>query len=192
MALIYLYRHGEQSNETGLLPSNIPISEIATGKVNEWAELCPLAPDIIIVSSYLSSKQSGRPFINKGLCDRIQIWRVHPFLNISPKKLQKADKQQSHQLMTCYWEKLDPEYKDGKDAESFIDLIERVRECITLIAEQKDKKIVMISHESFLNAIRWLIKNKDTAINGKSMMDYYQFNQSHPIAYLKGFTLSIG
>ncbi|MGZ0012919.1 hypothetical protein [Providencia hangzhouensis] len=49
MALIYLYRHGEQSNETGLLPSNIPISEIATGKVNEWAELCPLAPDIIIV-----------------------------------------------------------------------------------------------------------------------------------------------
>lgn len=189
MALIYLYRHGKQDNQTGLPPSNIPLSKTANEEAKQWAESCPFLPDIIAVSSYLCSKQSAKPFLSKGLADKIQIWQVHPFCNLSPKKQRGTETQELEQ---CYWEKCDPEHKDSRDSESFMDFIERARNCISLIAELKDKKIVIISHESFLNAIRWLIKNKNTPINSKSMVDYHQFNKNQPIEYLKGFTLRIG
>jgi 2,3-bisphosphoglycerate-dependent phosphoglycerate mutase len=79
-----------------------------------------------------------------------EIWRVEEFTYLS----QCRRPAERELLSNAYWERSDPDYRDGPDAESFKMFIERVIGVLELL---QDKSAIVFTHSGFIKAVYWII-----------------------------------
>ena len=192
MPTVWFIRHGESEANVGL-PTIDPALVSLTWRGRRQAERvakafgCP--PSLIIVSSFLRAKETAEPLISlypHVPYIRKELMREFTYLSLPEgdhllAKQKETTKQERKPLVDAYWERLDPEYVDGDGAESFVQFINRVSQAITWLKERKEDFIAVFSHEQFILAALWLLKNTHRKIDSLYMRQFHSFLKTDPL-----------
>lgn len=156
---IHLVRHAESEANAGgntSDPSSILLTE--KGKLQASDLLRKFTheslPDLILVSSFIRTRQTAEPFIRKYPAIPVEIWPLHEFTFLSPSKCQNTTSQDRQLMVRDYWAKCDPYFIDGVGAESFIEFTHRITECIKKMQILNHPLVVVFTHGQVMRFIK--------------------------------------
>ena len=186
MKRIWLVRHAESQANSGMRtsdPAEILLTPAGHVQAQKLATQFLEPPNLIVMSPFVRAKQTAQPLIKKYENIPYEEWDVHEFTYLAPSKCQKTTTHDRLPMVRKYWEANDPLYCDGVGAESFVAFIECVRLIVSRLRSRKEKFIAMFSHQQFILAVLWIIKNNpDSVISSESMQRYKNFLDSNKLA----------
>jgi len=160
MATVWFIRHAESESNAGL-PTLHPEGIELTAKGYKQAELIARkfeeAPRLIVTSSYIRTQQTALPSIRRFPECRQEEWPVHEFTYLASSHNQHTTIADRRPLVYAYWERQDPFYVDGKEAESFFDFMKRVQKVLDHLTHFEEDFIAIFSHEQFILAVLWTL-----------------------------------
>ena len=176
---VFLIRHAESMGNAGMrttTPAGNNLTDKGRKQAGELAASINEVPDLIVWSSYSRTRETALPLVQKYPEVRTEEWPdIQEFTYLSPRKCFNTTPEERKPWVMSYWEKMNPEYRDGDGAESFSDMIERARKLITKDKERPESIIMIFTHGQFMEAIRILLAYpKNDCI---SLMKHFNENQ---------------
>lgn len=185
---IWFIRHGESltNADENLRSDDFSSSEISLSKkgekqAEELLKYFENAPDLIITSPYVRTKETAKPLINKHPHVKHEEWPIHEFTYLSKKRCFNTTFLERETWRDEYWERSDPYHNDGEGSESFIDFMERVRETLEKIKKRKENFIVLFSHGYTMAAVRYVLAKNPKKITPEVMRDYKKYFKANKI-----------
>lgn len=168
---IWIIRHAESCSNAGL-----PTIGSHDNGLSEWgyrqSKCIPTAvkhsPDLIVTSPYLRTQLTAQPLIEQFPHIPIEVWQIQEFTYLSLPLDQPTTPSIRKPLSKAYWDRSDPEYVDGANAESLVQLMERVRTALKQL-QQQSGFVVVFSHGFFIKAMLWQILANPTVIDAVAM-----------------------
>ncbi|MGK8801267.1 histidine phosphatase family protein [Acinetobacter seifertii] len=190
---IFLIRHAEsEANINGKTLSHASIALSQNGHKQAQA-LCSKLPviDHVIVSQYLRTHQTAAPLLEKYNLNFEVNEHLHEFSYLSERKCANTNMDDRKAWVNAYWEKMDYQYKDADDAESFEDLYMRVQAFhvkLKVLAENYvQKNLAVFSHGQFLQLLMMQIQQPQPL--SKNLMQQFRYNLvDQPIRNTQFFT----
>ncbi|EPF6421021.1 TPA: histidine phosphatase family protein [Acinetobacter baumannii] len=190
---IFLIRHAEsEANINGKTLSHASIALSKHGHKQAQA-LCSKLPEIdhVIVSQYLRTHQTAAPLLEKYNLSFEVDEHLHEFSYLSERKCANTNMDDRKAWVNAYWEKMDYQYKDADDAESFEDLYMRVQafhEKLKVLNENYvQKNLAVFSHGQFLQLLMMQIQQPQPI--SKDLMQQFRYNLVYqPIRNTQVFT----
>ena len=139
------------------------------------------APDLLITSPYVRTKETAKPLMSKYPAIQQEEWPIHEFTYLSSKRCFNTTFLEREPWKDEYWEKSNPAHNDGDGAESFTDFMERVRETIEKIKRREENFIVLFSHNYTIVAIRYILEKNPKKITPEVMRDFKKYFKANPI-----------
>lgn len=188
--VVRLVRHGESVANAGHAtadPGNIPLSALGQKQAEALSHSVRTPPSRIVCSPFLRARQTAEPVARRfGL--RPEIWPIQEFTYLAPGRCVGTTGAERRLWVEEFWEKSDPNYVDGPGAESFVDLIERVRMALGRL-ESCRGGILMIGHGQFMQALRWWHSQQPATLRGTHMQAFRQGDVDAPIKNCEGYVL---
>ncbi len=185
---IWFIRHGESlaNADENLKSNDFSTSEISLSKkgeqqARELLEHFKDAPDLIITSPYVRTKETANPLMNKHPNVPHEEWPIHEFTYLSSKRCSNSTSLEREPWRDDYWKKSDPHHNDGEGAESFVDFMERVRDTLKKIEKRKENFIVLFSHGYTIAAVKYILEKNPRKITPKVMQDYKKYFKANKI-----------
>ena len=174
---IFLIRHAEsEANINGRTLSHASITLSENGK-RQAKQLCVSLPqiDYVIISKYLRTYQTAEPILQKYRITAEIDGNIHEFSYLSERKCANTNLDDRKEWVKAYWEKMDCDYRDGDDAESFTDLYIRVqlfhKKLRQLEKEYAEKNLVIFTHGQFLRLLLTL-KDRPKPLSRELMQNF--------------------
>jgi hypothetical protein len=120
----------------------------------------------------------------------VETWPVQEFTYLEPARCANTTVAQRREWVDAYWSRSDPPYRDGQDAESFMDFIARAQSFLHRLAEHPAQDIAVFSHGQFINAVAWLIERKPQQIDSQAMADWREYEITNHVPNGGGYTLT--
>jgi 2,3-bisphosphoglycerate-dependent phosphoglycerate mutase len=177
---VWLIRHGESESNAGLPgsgPSDTPLTRLGLQQAEQVAEAFPEPPALIVTSPFLRAWQTAQPTIARFPAAAVQEWPVQEFTYLGDLHGQATTGRQREPYARAYWEQLDPRLVNG-DAESFADLIDRVRECLDRLDRHSSAFIAVFTHGTFTRALLWSLATGTTDLSSESMRHFRAFAET--------------
>ncbi|WP_252579958.1 histidine phosphatase family protein [Legionella lytica] len=153
---LWLARHGESSINAGIWSTN-PADARLTLLGQEQAQTAAAhiieTPDLIICSPFIRAQESANYISQIWPTVPLNIWPIQELIYLSPAKMFPLSPAERKARITDYWQKADPCYCDGDDAESFANFLGRVRLFHTKIIQQQGF-VVVVGHGLFFQAFQ--------------------------------------
>jgi broad specificity phosphatase PhoE len=137
-----------------------------------------VAPDLIVISPYLRARQTAVPTLNRFPNVPHEEWPVNEFTYLNPIRYQGTTGTERRPFALAYWERNDPQEKEGGAGESFAELLARVQEIVTRLRQHPAEFIAVFSHGLFLRALIWSVMIGITEATPQSMKQYHHFIQA--------------
>ena len=158
MVEVWHIRHGESEANAGLATENPP--DVALTKLgHDQAYKTSLAfkqpPTLIVTSKYKRAMQTAQYTMDRFPNVPVETWDVHEFTYLSYAVIGKTTMQERRPIVQAYWERSDPAYIHGEDAESFEGFIHRIKKTEEQILAKEDQFIAIFSHGFVMKAILW-------------------------------------
>lgn len=181
-----LIRHGQSEANAGIVSvtaAQIPLTPLGHLQAQEIANTfakCPgLKPDLIVVSPFLRARQTAKPTSDRFPTIPWEIWPVQEFSFINLQKYENTTKYDRQVWVNDFWQRCDPFYRDGDEAESFVDLIERLQGFSDRLKQQdnrsRDRLIVVFSHGQFSKAFLFFHLFGLLPVNCATMRKFWTF-----------------
>jgi len=156
---LWLIRHGESEANAGRpseTPGGTPLTEKGHRQGQAVADTFEEPPGLVVVSPFLRSQQTAAPLLKKFNLTP-ETWPVQEWVYLEPSRYRGTTEQDRRPSVREYLEKNDPNYRDGQDAESFRDLLDRVDEFGEHLEQAIERvtSVVAFSHGRFMKAILW-------------------------------------
>ncbi|KKN22495.1 hypothetical protein LCGC14_0914480 [marine sediment metagenome] len=170
MKEIWFIRHAESEGNAGIRTANTQDNPL-TQKGLKQAEALTThlyfsdEPDLIIHSKYKRTIQTMQPFVD-GLPHNgtphipIKEWPVHEYTYLCGKKYANSTEPERRPAKKIYWGKMDPDYVDGSDAESFSSFARRAHSTIKKLSGHPAKLIYVYTHGWFIKMVTWILLNE--------------------------------
>jgi probable phosphoglycerate mutase len=161
MATVWFIRHAECETNIGLPTADATAAQLTPKGIKQAGQIAsalPHCPDLIITSSYLRAKQTADYTCRRFPHAPLEEWPVHEFTYLSQSVSGRSttiDERRS--LVDEYWSRLDQHYTDGNGAESFTNLMNRVRDVLDRLKNSDVDFIVVFSHGQFILAVLSLL-----------------------------------
>jgi broad specificity phosphatase PhoE len=175
---IFLIRHAEsEANINGKTLSHASIALSEHGH-KQAQVLCANLPEInhVIVSQYLRTQQTAAPILEKYHLTFEVDEHLHEFSYLSERKCANTNLNDRKGWVNAYWDKMDCQYRDADDAESFEDLYLRVQafhEKLKAVAEHYAKKnLAVFSHGQFLQLL--IMQIQQPRLLNKELMQQFR------------------
>jgi broad specificity phosphatase PhoE len=181
---IILVRHGQSvTNAGGRAADQVsnPLTELGRTQSREFAERLDCKPTLFVVSPFLRAQQTSEPLRQRFPDVPVERWPIQEFSFLNPalhRGTSEADRE-SHAVV--YWQREDPVYTDGPEAESFTLFLDRARETIHRLADRRlatrdaDGCIVVFTHGFFMQAIRMVLLFPN-ATDAELMANFQRFH----------------
>ena len=182
MKHLWLIRHAESLANIGeatTSPAEIPLSDEGKRQAKQLAELTQVRPDLIIHSPYQRAKQTALPFIDKFTDVGAEEQLVQEFTYLAVSRCRGTNREQRKPWVDEYWQRADPSYADGDQAESFAEFIARCARFMQALVEKDFGLAFVFTHEQFIKGLVW--KNLVGLADADSMKGYYSFDHSFRI-----------
>jgi probable phosphoglycerate mutase len=158
---IILVRHGQSvTNAGGRAADQVsnPLTELGRAQAREFAERFDCKPTLLVTSSFLRAQQTAEPLRQRFPDIPVEEWPIHEFsfLNSALHKGTSEADREPH--VVGYWQREDPVYIDGPEAESFTLFVGRARETIRrFISSNPGGCVVVFTHGFFMQAMRLVL-----------------------------------
>ncbi|MBI3218567.1 MAG: histidine phosphatase family protein [Bacteroidetes bacterium] len=146
---VTLIRHGESEANAGVTtsdPASIELTELGRLQAIDFAEKITQQPDLIIVTPYLRTDQTAMPTMKRFPATKVETWPLHEFTYLSPAMCRNTTGDERAPLVLEYWEKCDPYFVHGTDAESYEQFSMRVINCINRLRNLKCEMVYIFTH----------------------------------------------
>ncbi len=151
---LWLIRHGETEINAGnwsAKPFETHLTSLGREQAKNVATEITEQPDLLIISPLPRAKETAEFLLNQWPNTPYQTWPIQELIYLSPKRLQQLSSLARKEEIKRYWQKNDPYYIDGDDAESFAAFLQRIVHFQTEIVKQRGF-VVVIGHGQFLKA----------------------------------------
>ncbi|HMF59481.1 MAG TPA: histidine phosphatase family protein [Vicinamibacterales bacterium] len=176
---IILVRHGQSvTNAGGRSADQVsnPLTELGRAQSRDFAERLDCDPTLFVTSSFLRAQQTSEPLRQRFPDVPVEEWPIQEFSFLNPslhKGTSEADRESN---VVAYWQREDPAYTDGPEAESFTLFLDRAREVIRRLATRDQGGcIVVFTHGFFMQAIR-LVLLFPNATDAELMANFQRFH----------------
>lgn len=186
MKKVWFIRHAESAananpNHRSASADSIELSSVGLEQAKGVSKLFNTAPNLIVTSPYLRTKQTARGLLERFPEVSHEEWPVFEFSYLSPLKYNNSTPEERRPHAKKFWETCDPQYCDGDGAESFSDLLNRAEKVYKKIIEREENFIVIFSHGQFMSAFDWLIKNDHSGADSENMREFYDLLKTDEI-----------
>lgn len=183
MTEVWYIRHGESESNAGLATTGtaqVALTELGHEQARKASAAFSKAPDLIVTSKYTRAIQTAQYTMERFPHVPVETWETHEFSYLT--RLGTSTIAERWPRARAYWERNDPAYVDGVDAESFENFIGRVQ---TMQAEIQKRSglgfIAIFGHGFLMKALFWthLIGSYD--VSTEYMQRYYAFNRTFEV-----------
>lgn len=168
---IWIIRHAQSQSNAGfatLGPHKNALSELGYRQSKCIPTAIKQPPDLIVTSPYLRTQLTAQPSIEKFPHTPVEVWQIQEFTYLDLPLDQPTTPHDRKPLSKAYWDRCDPEYIDGTNAESLVQLMERVRTTLNQL-QQQSGFVVVFTHGFFIKAMLWQILASPTLIDSVAM-----------------------
>ena len=154
----YFIRHAESEGNAGLAsddPSTIPLTARGKLQAETLAASFAISPAIIVSSPYQRARETAMPLLARfPSAQRISL-PIQEFTYLAPASWRGTNGAQRRPAVEAYWERCDPSFCDGAEAESFADFFKRIEGCLSWLSYKATRPIVLVCHEMFIRGVIW-------------------------------------
>lgn len=153
-------RHGQSTGNLGHPADDFALIELTAqgeAQAQAVAEGWDAAPDLIVTSPFLRTRQTAAPTIARFPDVPVEVWPIQEFTCLEPSRWNGSTAEQRLPTLERYWATGDPDYRDGEGAESFAALIGRARDALARLAAMDGTHVVLFSHAQFIQAVLALV-----------------------------------
>lgn len=180
MRSVWLIRHGEsQSNADEVTESTDASALTETGRrqAEEVAKRFARAPDLIVVSKYVRTRQTAEPLIRRFPKMPVMEWPIHEFTYLAPDRYNGTTASQRNDAVMTFWERCVADHCDGEGAESFADFMLRIDDFLERLRRLSGQFTAVFAHGYVIKALVWRIlwpvdRGADEAM--KSFRDFHR------------------
>lgn len=156
MPTVWFIRHGQSESNADLKtthPAESALTDLGLWEAERVAKAFRRAPDLIVLSPFLRARQTAVPTLTQFPHIPVETWPVEEFTYLDPIHYDGTTGVDRWPVALAYWERNDPDYKDGGVAESFAELVGRVTAVATRLQQRQESFIAIFSHGLFLRAL---------------------------------------
>lgn len=181
---VWYIRHGESRGNAGLrtaTPDGTELTERGRRQAEHIADYiagAPLSPDLVITSSYVRTKQTAAATLARFSAANHEEWNLHEFTFLEPSDYFNSTMAERRPAVARYWERADPAYRDGPNAESFQDFMTRVQSGLEDVRRRREQFTTIFSHGFVIRAVLWLLLNRPVSLTSEHMHSYWRFFRS--------------
>jgi broad specificity phosphatase PhoE len=178
MKLVRLIRHGESAanaGEASVDHATIPLTPRGVEQAHLVSRSFTFAPDLIITSPFLRAQATAQATAAAFPGTPHETWLVQEFTYLEPARCAGTTVAQRRDWVGAYWTKVDPVFRDGSGAESFLDFISRAQSFLIRVAAHPAQNIAVFAHGQLINAVAWLIERKPQDIDSRAMADWREY-----------------
>ena len=181
---IILVRHGQSVTNAGGRAANQvsnPLTELGRAQSREFAERLDCKPTLFVVSPFLRAQQTSQPLRQRFPEVPVEEWPIQEFSFLNPALHRGTSEADRESHVVAYWQREDPAYADGPEAESFTLFLDRARETIRRLADSRLATrdaggcIVVFTHGFFIQAIRMVLLFPNAA-DAELMANFQRFH----------------
>lgn len=183
-ALTWLVRHGQSSANAGL-PSvghaETPLTALGRQQAHELAQRVDRRPDLLIVSPFLRAHETVAPIRERWPDTPSEVWPIGELTYLSPARCLGTTAEIRRPWIEAYWQRCDPDYLDGPDAESFRTFVGRLRDFDRRLAALGSDFVIAVGHGQFFRAYLWG-RDRNFAVAPQGMREYRMAETARPMA----------
>jgi broad specificity phosphatase PhoE len=181
---IILVRHGQSvTNAGGRAADQVsnPLTEFGRAQARRFAEGLDCKPTRIVVSPFLRAQQTSEPLLQRFPDVPVEEWSIQEFSFLNPALHRGTSELDRESHAVAYWQREDPDYSDGSEAESFTSFLDRARKTIRRFADRRLSTvneggcILAFTHGFFMQGIRMLLLFPN-ATDGELMANFQRFH----------------
>ncbi|MGP4026371.1 histidine phosphatase family protein [Actinomadura sp. 3N407] len=177
---VWLIRHGQSESNAGL-PTNGPGASPLTACGREQAASMAAAftepPALMVSSPFVRARQTAQPTRERFPEVPYEEWPVQEFTFLGELHALQTTGMQRRPFAEDYWERVDPDYVNGGEGESFRALITRARAFLDRLADRpEDGLIAVFSHGIFMKAVMWSLLTGVTDPDAAAMRGFRRFS----------------
>lgn len=153
---LWLVRHGQTQINAGnwnAKPSETRLTKTGQKQAEQAALLVTEQPNLLMVSPLIRAQETAQFFVDRWPSTPVSIVPIQELIYLSPTRLAVLQKEEKREQIDAYWQKNDPYYCDGDDAESFAEFLQRVASFYQLIRQQEGYAVA-IGHGQFFKAFQ--------------------------------------
>jgi broad specificity phosphatase PhoE len=196
---ILLIRHGQSVTNAGCsAPDQIsnPLTELGLAQARVVAERLDCEPGLIVTSPFLRAQQTSEPLRRRFPDVPVEEWPVQEFSFLNPALYRGTSEMDRESHVVAYWQREDPAFVDGPDAESFTSFFDRARDALRRLVDRgpatKDAGcIVVFTHGFFMQAIRMVLLLPH-ATDAELMANFQRFHLLNIIENIGSLELEVG
>jgi alpha-ribazole phosphatase len=180
---IYFIRHGESvANAGGITMENkkIPLSSKGLVQAQSVVENFKIMPSQILVSEYLRTHQTAKPFCCRNNSEYQVCTELNEFSIISHELIEGMTGTQRRPIADAFWSEGDVNKRMGIEADTFNEFSERVNGFIAGMS-QLSNGTVLFGHGIWFGMLLWKLMGF-AANDQQSMIGFRRFQNGLPIS----------
>ena len=173
-ALTWLVRHGQSASNAGLPTvghAEVPLTALGQEQAREVAHRVGLQPNLLIVSPFLRAHETAAPIRERWPGTPCEVWPIQELTYLSPARCRGTTADIRRPWIEAYWQRCDPDYLDGPDAESFRSFMLRLGDFHRRLSALGSGFVIAVGHGQFFRAYLWG-RDRDFAVGPQWMREY--------------------
>jgi broad specificity phosphatase PhoE len=180
---VWFIRHGQSEANAGLrsvTASDIPLTALGVQQAQAAAARFTAAPERLIVSPYLRAQQTALPLQARFPAVPVALWPVQEFTFLAPARCRDTTAAERLPMVTAFWSRADPDYRDAVDVESFRDLLTRVDQSLAKLRALAGH-VAVYTHGQWIQTALWRLGQGPQPSGLDRMVPFRTFMQTTPI-----------
>lgn len=191
-AVTWLIRHGQSSINAGrpsVAGGDVCLTELGVEQAAAVAHRVDRPPDLLIMSPLVRARATADLIRAQWPTTPYEIWPIQELNYLSPARCGGTTAATRRPMIDAYWQRCDPDYLDGPDAESFSDFLHRVRQFHERLVALDCRFVVAVGHGQFFRAYT-IAMATGFAASPEWMAHYRRSETANPLANCEVVELS--
>lgn len=191
---VYFIRHGESQSNAGEKTEHPQSVNLTARGITEafnraagWDE----KPDLIVTSAYTRTKQTAAPLIEKFPGTAQAEWNIHEYTYLEAAKYKNTTNLERAPFMHEYWDRAEPDYKDGGTAESFAEFAARCKDAVEQMKKCDGKITVAYCHGYMINGILMALDGQFDTVTPDTMRAFWKFHAENRVDNCQVFKFDV-
>lgn len=177
----WFIRHGESISNADLPTTHPATSELTAQGAAEAQQVVRAftsPPDLIVISSFIRARQTAAPTLARFPQVSTATWPIHEFTYLAASHYNGTTGSERWPIAETYWQRNDPNYRDGTQSETFAEMVARVWDVIAHLRQSDAQFVALFSHGLFIRGLLWAILTNTTQPTPAQMDRYSHFCQA--------------
>lgn len=183
-AVTWLVRHGQSTSNAGLPAvghGEVPLTALGREQAREVARRVGQQPTLLIVSPFLRAEATAEPIRARWPTTPVVTWAIQELTYLSPARCRGTTAEMRRPWAEEYWQRCDPDYRDGPDAESFRAFSGRLSDFHRRLLALDGGFAIAMGHGQFFRAYQLALET-GFAVTAESMLSYRRNETARPMA----------